>query len=126
MTQGRSGGTLTDVHPQLDITYETQDNCLIVHLTGMLDGNTCPQFESFVRGEVVAQAEKVVVNLRGLQYLSSAGVSLFILLQHHKGGMDHVHLAQPGASVAEVFKLLGLDALFTIHKSLDYALQSLK
>ena len=113
------------VNSPLDITYETQGNCLIVHLRGMLDGNTCPQFESFVRSETVANTDVVVVNLRGLQYLSSAGVSIFILLQHHKGGMDKVRLAQPGASVAEVFKLLGLDALFTIHTSLEDALQSL-
>ncbi|TVR08381.1 MAG: anti-sigma factor antagonist [Planctomycetota bacterium] len=111
------------MQPQLEITHEVRDNCLLVHLAGMLDGNTCPQFEAFIHSDVVTQAQTIIVNLSELQYLSSAGVSLFIILQQNKGGSASVSLAQPKASVSEVFKLLGLDALFSIHATIEDAIK---
>ena len=119
-------GRILRVRPQLNITSSKQSGVLIVTLEGILDGHTRPELDEFVNNDLVNKQRHVIFDLHHVSYISSAGVSVFINVQQNKRARNgSVHLARPSASVAEVFNLLGLHALFSIHRNLDAALSAI-
>lgn len=111
------------MNSSLAIETQSRDNVLIVSLKGMLDGHTTPDLETFIHGDLVAEHPHMILNLAELSYVASAGIGVFIGAQQeakNRGGS--VGLVRPSAAVAEVFNLLGLQALFSIHPSIEAAL----
>ncbi|TVR42438.1 MAG: anti-sigma factor antagonist [Planctomycetota bacterium] len=112
---------------QLDIHTEQEGPALIITLAGMLDGHTCPQLDEFCSGDLIYTSQHIIIDLLQLSYVSSAGISIFIGLQQSKRARNgSVHLLNPSAAVAEVFNLLGLQALFHIHGSREAAVAAIK
>ena len=70
---------------------------------------------------------KLIVDLSGLDYISSAGAGVFIgaigTAQENDG---NIILIKPGPNVKEVFDLLGLSQIFTFKDSREDAEKSLK
>lgn len=107
----------------LTITEQTAGPVRVLRLAGYLDGHTCADLDRHVSALLKANALRVVVELSGVGYIASAGVGVFINLQHQlkqKGG--NLQLVNPGASVREIFSILGLEELFVIHDTLPQGL----
>lgn len=107
----------------LDISQREEGSFLIISLAGSLDGHTFVEFEKYMNDVVTKGAKRVVVELSRLSYVASAGVGVLINAQQQlndRGG--NMSLVQPSAVVNEVFEILGLEALFAIHKDMESAL----
>ena len=60
----------------LEIADNTDDNVVIVNLTGSLDGHTSAQLESFLKDKLEANIQRFVIVLKDVAYIASAGVGV--------------------------------------------------
>ncbi len=95
----------------MDIVKKAEGSKLTITLTGRLDTVTAPQLE----GELgLTGVEEVVFDISGLDYVSSAGLRLFLSVQKtmSKQGKMTISGAQP--VVKEVFDMTGLSDVFNL------------
>ena len=105
----------------IDINYQN-DNITVVSLKGFLDAHTFEQLDEVIQELLDNDKINLIVNLENIEYISSAGVGVFIgalaYAQEIKGA---IVLVNPAANVREVFDLLGLSTVFTILDSIEDA-----
>ena len=80
-------------------------------MEGRLDSNTAPQTEELLKGQA-EQYDKLILNLAGLEYISSAGLRTLKVLHLYmvkKGG--RLVLKNAGKTVMEVFEMTGFAGL---------------
>jgi anti-anti-sigma factor len=111
----------------LTISEGTADGVHVLKLTGFLDGHTFVELERKLDGLFKSGRARVVIDLGGLTYIASAGVGAFINGQHQaKKANGSLQLANAGPSIREIFDILGLEAIFTIHKGVAEAIKAAK
>ncbi|MBN8545887.1 MAG: STAS domain-containing protein [Ignavibacteria bacterium] len=101
--------------------------CSIIELTGYLDAHTAPELESAFTGLIDKSKYKVVVNFQDLEYISSAGLGVFmayIETMRENGG--DIKLANMKPTVYSIFDLLGFPLLYDILPDVDGALTKFK
>ena len=107
----------------MKIAAKKESNALVVTVSGRMDAVTAPEFEKSIAA-FIAQGEKAfVINLGGLEYISSAGLRSVLLLGktlQDKGGA--LRLANLGGMVTQVFELSGFSALFPTFDSVASAI----
>ena len=87
----------------------------VVVPVGRLDSTTADDLERVIRGLLDRGAPRVVVDLAGVEYISSAGLRVFLILaKRMKDQRGALALAAMGDSVHQVFKLSGVLPLFTV------------
>lgn len=95
----------------------------VVSVTGFLDAHTFEALEEEINGLFAEGIYRLVVDLSGVEYISSAGAGVFIgahtEAQENDGGMV---LLNPTPNVMDVFDLLGLTQFFPVVKSREEAL----
>ncbi|MCX6893091.1 MAG: STAS domain-containing protein [Verrucomicrobiota bacterium] len=96
---------------------ETQSGELVVlALSGRLDGAAAPALEAQIARLGAGSARRVVFDCSGLDYISSAGLRVFLAtarLMQSAGG--HCGFAALSPQVRDVFRLSGFLELFEIH-----------
>jgi len=111
----------------LQITSSIHGTVIVVHLAGFLDGHTFIDLEKYLEAIQRAGQRRMIMDLSGLTYIASAGVGLFINIQHRlKNENGNLQLVKPSQSVAEIFSILGLDSLFTIHATVEAGIEAAK
>ena len=104
--------------PDFQISQEpVEGGIAIVRVIGFLDAHTFEQLEEAIAENFREDRFRVIVDLSGVGYISSAGAGVFIgaLSEAQENGGDIV-LLRPAASVLEVFELLGLTQIFTVEE----------
>lgn len=87
----------------------------IIYLLGYLDAHTAPDFENALQELVDEDRVKIVVNLAGLSYISSAGLGVFMgFIEDIRQKEGDIKLAEPNEKVYRVFDLLGFPVLYEI------------
>ena len=97
----------------MEIKTITEDKRLTVVLSGRLDTTTAPEFEKEMNDKLV-DAEKLVLDLLGLNYVSSAGLRVILKLQklmNKKGGMKLINVSE---EVMEILEITGFVDILTI------------
>jgi anti-anti-sigma factor len=73
------------------VTETIADGTATFTLTGELDASSAPQFREKVEAASAAQVKKLVLNLKGLEYMASAGLRVLIYAKQKMGmGVDIV------------------------------------
>lgn len=110
------------------ISVQTIDaNTLCVHLTGRLDLRGTDELETPFAAHTASHRAMVVVDLSGVEFLSSIGIRLFLSnakAQQRRGG--RMVLAAPTAMVDETLRVAGIDKLLPIYASCDEAIEALR
>ena len=86
-------------------------------MAGYLDGHTFMELEKHIDSLIKHGQKRLVLDLSELGYIASAGVGLFINTQHRLKDDGSVQLVNPSPGVREIFNILGLETIFTIHPS---------
>lgn len=97
-------------------------DCL--YLKGYLDAHTAPQLENAISDIMNSGRNRILVVLRELDYISSAGLGVFMAFIEdirEKGG--DIKLADLKPKVFSVFDLLGFPMLFDIENTEDKAIE---
>ncbi|MCI0387175.1 MAG: STAS domain-containing protein [Acidobacteria bacterium] len=85
----------------------------IITLEGFVDAHTAPQFENAIQSEVDAGHHRIIVNCEKLNYISSAGLGVFMSfieeIREHGGDIKICGLVP---KVRHTFEILGFQDLF--------------
>lgn len=95
----------------------------ILRVQGFLDAHTFERLEETIRGVFDSGSFKLIVDLGGVDYISSAGAGVLIgaRSESQENGGDVV-LLNATESVKEVFDLLGLTQIFKLMNDRNAAL----
>ena len=107
------------------ITEQNKDDIQIINLHGFLDAHTAPDLESKLSETLQSGKYKIVVNFNDLEYISSAGLGVFMAFieeAREKGG--DIKLCCMKERVFSVFDLLGFPILFDIVQNEEEAIQN--
>lgn len=103
------------------------DGVVALSVRGFLDAHTYEELEKALADLFENGSHKLVVDLSGLDYISSAGAGVFIgaigTAQENDG---NIILIRPTQNVKEVFDLLGLSQIFTFKESREEAVKALR
>ncbi len=94
---------------QIDKTIE--NNTVTVALNGEVDGSNVSQFE-LAMTDAAAEGIHVVVDLKNLNYVSSAGLRIFLIFQKKLG--DKMSIIHVNKEVMDIFSLTGFVKLLKI------------
>lgn len=96
----------------------------ILNLTGFLDLHTVPKFEEAIQNLVNERRFQIIVNLNNLEYISSAGLGVFMgFIEDIRENQGDIKLSNLSERVFKVFDLLGFPALFEIFDKEEQALK---
>lgn len=114
--------------PAFQITKEKlPDGIIIITVKGFLDAHTYEQFEKTLDELFDANVYRIIVDLSGLDYISSAGAGVFIgaigVIQENNG---NIILMNPTPNVKEVFDLLGLSQIFSFASDRESAIRNFR
>jgi anti-anti-sigma factor len=110
----------------MEISVRKEKNVSVVSVTGRMDAVTAPEFEKSL-SELMSKGEKkFLVNLAGLEYISSAGLrSILVIAKQSKAGQGEVIFSGLRGPVEEVFKISGFHSIFKIFESEEMALKQI-
>ncbi len=106
----------------MQIHQSSRDGVTVVAPTGRIDTTTSPVLEDAVRRAVDEGARALLIDLAGVEYISSAGLRIFLVLAKRMRGIEgRVVLCGMGQPVQHVFQLAGFLPLFTIEPTREAA-----
>ncbi|MBX0291104.1 STAS domain-containing protein [Hymenobacter sp. HSC-4F20] len=99
----------------MKITQQATDNTLTLSLDGELDASSSVVLDTELSKAEILNNQKVLIDCRQLNYISSAGLGVFIshLQRFQDAGVKLVFFNMQ-EKVHNVFEILGLDSLMTI------------
>ena len=111
----------------LEIMAEEKNEVTILHLKGFLDAYTFQDFEDKLKELISEEKVKIVVAMDELDYISSAGLGVFmsVIGQVRTRGGD-IKLTQLNSKVYKVFELLGFTKLFQTFDNIEEAAENFK
>lgn len=108
-----------------EYSTEKQGECTVIHMAGGLDAIAVAEFERQVMGLVESGTSKIVLDMKELQYISSAGLHIVLrLMQKVKAANGWLGLCSLSTMVEEVISLVGFRRIIPVFENLDNALQA--
>jgi len=110
---------------KLEITTRTITDIGIINLHGFLDAHTAPLFEESIQRYIENKTYKIIVNLNELNYISSAGLGVFMsFIEEIRENNGDLRLCELSQKVFTIFDLLGFPLLFQIFDNEQKAIGS--
>lgn len=99
----------------MKINYEYQDGLLKLSIHGDLDANSAIKMDNVIKKAFNNQQYKILIDCKALQYISSAGLGVFIsYLEDFTDKQGAFIFFDMTEQVYNVFELLGLHNIFRI------------
>ena len=97
------------------MTIEMKKNMeeTILEITGRLDTTTAPVLDKTINEEV-KDVENLVLDLKGLEYISSAGLRVLLNAQKKMQRVGSMKLKNVSEAVMDVFEMTGLADILEI------------
>ena len=101
-----------------------QGDLTIITLEGFVDAHTAPNFESAVQAELDAGRSKIIVDCAKLNYISSAGLGVFMsFIEEIRELGGDIKIIGLVPKVRHTFEILGFQDIFEMLDDLDTAAQ---
>lgn len=98
----------------------------VVAVTGELDHHTAQELTEVVDGTPFASDAPVVIDLTGLTYCDSTGITVLVAAYNRAGKAgSQLVLVGLNADLMRVFRIVGLDQLFTFRPTVEDAISAL-
>lgn len=104
----------------MEIRTETMKRCHLVTFSGQIDSARAPEMEEALLDLIGSGARFLVVNLRDVAFISSAGLSALLRARirlRNKIPAGDIALAEVPPALMETFKLVGLQYVFSFYDS---------
>ena len=96
-----------DIKNEQGITY--------IDLTGRMDTNTSPEFQSKLEEYYNKEGFCIVLNFEALEFVSSAGLRVLLMIQKKANGLNgKLILKNVSLEIKEVFEMTGFVDFLTI------------
>jgi anti-sigma B factor antagonist len=107
-------------------TKSLNDNCVVVALTGRFDAGNAETVKAAFRQVINSSGRRVVVDLSQVPFIDSAGLAVLVsALKQARASAGNVLLAGVQPQTRTVFALTMLDQVFSIHPTIQAAVDSL-
>ena len=97
----------------MTIEKNAENGKLTLKITGRLDTTTAPDLENEI-GDALEGVEELVMDMEGLEYISSAGLRVILKAQKQMNTQGSMKLVNVNDSVLEVFDITGFIDILTI------------
>ncbi|MFF8596291.1 STAS domain-containing protein [Streptomyces sp. NPDC015220] len=99
---------------------------VVLAVAGELDHHTAPDLTLAIQETAFSQDAPVVIDLSDLAYCDSTGITVLITA-YRRAGEARTRLALAGlsADLMRVFRIVGLDQIFTFHPDVEDAIGAL-
>jgi anti-sigma B factor antagonist len=109
---------------EFNTSVKDQGDVSIVYLNGYLDAHTASVLENNFSDLINKDKYKIVVNFKDLQYISSAGLGVFMaFIEKIRENSGDIKLSSMSEKVYNIFDLLGFPLLYEIYKSEEEAVK---
>jgi anti-sigma B factor antagonist len=107
---------------KFEVVRNDNEAVSVLNIRGYLDAHTAPEFEDAINKLMDENRYKIVVDLTGLQYISSAGLGVFMgFIEEIRQHSGDIKLSSASPKVYKVFDLLGFPSLYEFYEKLDDA-----
>src|SRR5215831_18852141 len=112
----------------MDIFQSTSDTgVLTLTLSGRLDADSTPGFGDLLAHSIQAGSHKIVLDLSGLEYVSSVGLRALIVGAKTLAPLGgKIVLSGPNERILKLLEISGFTSIFTIAATRDQALEQLR
>ena len=94
------------------------------YLSGFLDAHTAPELENELETLISEERFKIVVNFKELNYISSAGLGVFMgYIENIRNNSGDIKMCSMSPKIFRVFDLLGFPTLYDIVQEEDHAVE---
>lgn len=100
------------------------NNVSVLDITGRIDATNSGSLEEQINASIDAGNNKFVADLSGLEYISSAGLRVFLAVAKKLGKTGHIHLCCLQSQVKDVFEMSGFTAIFKLYDDRDDAVNA--
>jgi len=108
-----------------DLKIEERGDVKILKMKGYLDAYTSLQFEEKMKELVESGNYKIVVNMKNLSYISSAGFGVFMaFVDEVRGKGGDIKFCCLPEKIDEIFELLGFKHIFEVLNDENKAIES--
>lgn len=91
---------------------------IVLEVTGRIDSSCAAEFDQELSQVIAGGATNVLIDLQGVDYLSSAALRVFLVAEKQLSAVGgKLNLCGPQPHVREVFQISGFDAYCTIPES---------
>ncbi len=106
----------------MNLRSETRGACLVIAVgADRIDAATAVQFKDEMRLAITDEAERVLLDMSAVDSIDSSGLGAIVSVMKYLGADRRLELASLSHKVQTVFRLTRMDAVITIHESLDGA-----
>lgn len=110
----------------LTIAQSTIGAVTVVAPAGRVDSTTAKNFEVEVTSAIDGGASKIVLDLQGVNYISSAGLRVVLIAgKHLKAAGGKLALAGMQPAIRDVFEISGFLGLFEVRDTAQEAAEAL-
>ena len=99
----------------MNITENLNGNQLCLSLEGRLDTTTAPKLEKVTKSHLDGVTE-LVIDMKGLDYLSSAGLRVLLGAQKTMNKQGSMKVTNVNETIMEIFDVTGFGEILTIEK----------
>lgn len=105
----------------LSIETNQMQSASVIKVNGRVDSDTAAELDDALT-KLLQDNNKIVLNLEGVEYLSSAGLrSIVKAYQNAKKSGGNVHLASASASVEGILLTVGMLQMFKLYSTSEEA-----
>lgn len=109
----------------MNISIQPREGVAIIIIDGSVDGLTAGTLMSTLQGHVEEGHTRLVVDLAGVEYTSSAGLrALLATVKETRRRGGDLRLAQINPNVRKVLELSGFATILKIYQGVDEAVDS--
>jgi anti-anti-sigma factor len=108
----------------MNVSLTNRNDYLIIGLQGRLDTLQADAVEKKMLEVLGQKHERIVIDCKELDYISSSGLRIFLIMQKKMmGAAGTLKLCNLQPSIQEVFDMSGFSMIFAIAPDLETALQ---
>lgn len=95
------------------IQTSIENGLSIISIDGFVDAHTAPQFENAIQSEIDAGRNRILVNCEKLNYISSAGLGVFMsFIEEVREQGGDIKICGLVPKVKHTFEILGFQDIF--------------
>jgi len=109
----------------MEIQDRQVDGVTVLSLMGSIDAVTAPKVTEFIQGEIAKGNIKLVADLKGVDYTSSAGLRVLLgAIKETRAQSGDIRLAGIQPDVQKVLNLSGFTNILKVFDNVDAAVAS--
>lgn len=105
-------------------SHPAQKDITVIAVKGFIDTNTAPEFDKSFQAAMAEKKFKIIVDLKDVTYVSSAGWGLFVgEIKRIRGEKGDLFLVAMSPEVEEAYELLQFSTILKAFPTVEQALQ---